>query len=130
MTTWLTEWSAVKSLLLLLHRRKLQVLQYKRLRIANGGPSDVVTRQIHKGLVITFFADHIRILTESFDSKISAEGNPLFRQLECTYAYQVLSEVPLCQPKRKDVRQASRRHPIRRPSRRILQYPIMLNNLA
>jgi hypothetical protein len=35
----------------------------------------------HEDLGIPFFADHIRALTESFDSKLADAGNPLVRQL-------------------------------------------------
>jgi hypothetical protein len=44
-------------------------------------PWYVSNRQIHEDLGIPFFADHIRALTESFNSKISEAGNPLNRQL-------------------------------------------------
>ena len=37
--------------------------------------------EIHEDLGIPLFADHIRALTESFDSKLADEGNPLVRQL-------------------------------------------------
>jgi hypothetical protein len=38
-------------------------------------------RQIHEDLGVPFFADHIRALTDSFDSKLADAGNPLVRQL-------------------------------------------------
>jgi hypothetical protein len=38
-------------------------------------------RQINEDLRIPFFADHIRALTESFDSKLADAGNSLDRQL-------------------------------------------------
>jgi len=38
-------------------------------------------RQIHEDLGVLFFADHIRALTASFDSKLADVGNPLVRQL-------------------------------------------------
>jgi hypothetical protein len=38
-------------------------------------------KQIPEDLGVQFFADHIRALTESFDSKIANAGNPLVRQL-------------------------------------------------
>jgi hypothetical protein len=63
------------------HARKLQVLQSKCLRIANNAPWYVSNRQIHDELGIPFFADHIRALAESFDSKLADAGNPLVRQL-------------------------------------------------
>jgi hypothetical protein len=64
------------------HFRKLQVLQFKCLRIATNAPWYVSNRQIHEDFGIPFFADHVRALTESFDSKLADTGNPLFRQLE------------------------------------------------
>ena len=63
------------------HVRRLQVLQSKCLRLATGAPWYVSNRQIHEDLGVPFFADHIRALTESFDSKLADVGNPLVRQL-------------------------------------------------
>ena len=37
--------------------------------------------QIHEDLGVPRFADHIRSLTESFDSNLADVGNPLVRQL-------------------------------------------------
>jgi hypothetical protein len=63
------------------HFKKLQVLQSKRLRIATNAPWYVGNRQIQEDLGIPFFADHIRALTECFDSKLTDAVNPLLRQL-------------------------------------------------
>jgi len=63
------------------HARRLQVLQSKCLRLATGAPWYVSNRQIHEDLGVPFFADHIRALTECFDSKLADVGNPLVRQL-------------------------------------------------
>jgi hypothetical protein len=63
------------------HINKLQVLQSKCLRIATNAPWYVGNKQIHKDLRIPFFADPIRALTESFESKLADAGNPLVRQL-------------------------------------------------
>jgi len=63
------------------HVRRLQVLQSKCLRLATGAPWYVSNRQIHEDLGVPLFADHIRALTESFDSKLADAGNPLVRQL-------------------------------------------------
>ena len=41
----------------------------------------VSNRQIHEDLGVPLFADHIRALTESFDSKLVGVGNSLVRQL-------------------------------------------------
>jgi hypothetical protein len=51
-----------------IHVNKAQVPQSKSLRIATNAPWHVSNRQIHEDLGIPFFADHIRALTESFDS--------------------------------------------------------------
>jgi hypothetical protein len=53
------------------HVRKLQVKQSKCLRIAINAPWYVSNRQIHEDFGIPFFADHIRALTESVDSKFA-----------------------------------------------------------
>ena len=63
------------------HVRRLQVLQSKCLRLATGAPWYVSSRQIHEDLGVPMFADHIRALTASFDSKLADAGNPLVRQL-------------------------------------------------
>ena len=65
----------------LTHVRRLQVLQSKCLRLATGAPLYVSNRQIHEDLDVPLFADHIRALTASFDSKLADVGNPLVRQL-------------------------------------------------
>ena len=44
-------------------------------------PRYVSNRQIHEDLGVPLFADHIRALTASFDSKIADVGKPLVRQL-------------------------------------------------
>jgi len=63
------------------HVRRLQVLQSKCLRLATCAPLYVSNRQIHEDLGVPLFADHIRALTASFDSKLADVGNPLVRQL-------------------------------------------------
>jgi len=60
------------------HVRKLQVLQSKCLRLAIGSSWYVINRQIHEGLGVPMFADHITALTESFDSKLANVGTPLY----------------------------------------------------
>jgi hypothetical protein len=62
------------------HVRKLQVIQSKCLRAATGAPWYISSGQIHEDLGVPYFADHIRSLTESFDSKLAGAGNPLVRQ--------------------------------------------------
>jgi len=63
------------------HVRMPQVLQSKRLRLATGTPWYISNRQIHEDLGVPLFADHIRALTDSFDSKLADVGNSLVRQL-------------------------------------------------
>jgi hypothetical protein len=63
------------------HVRKLQVLRSKSLRIVTDAPWYVSNRQIYEDLGIPFFADHIRTLTENFDSKLADAGKTLVRQL-------------------------------------------------
>ena len=63
------------------HVRSLQVLQSKCLRLDTGAPWYVSNRQIHEDLGVPLLADHIRALTESFDSKLADVGNPLVQQL-------------------------------------------------
>jgi len=61
--------------------RRLQVLQFKYLRLATGASWYVSNRQILEDLGVPLFADHIRALTASFDSKLADMENPLVRQL-------------------------------------------------
>jgi len=53
------------------HVRRLQVLQSKCLRLATVASWYVSNRQIHEDLGVPLFADHIRALTEIFDSNVS-----------------------------------------------------------
>ena len=64
-----------------IHVGRLQVLQSKCLRLITGAPWYVSNRQIHEDLGVPLFPDHIRALTERFDSKLADAGNPLVRQL-------------------------------------------------
>ena len=57
------------------------MLQSKYLRLVTGAPWYVSNRQIHEDLGVPLFADHIRALTASFDSRLADVGNPLARQL-------------------------------------------------
>jgi hypothetical protein len=61
--------------------RRLQVLESKCLCLATNVPWYVSNRQIHEDLGVPLFADHIRALTASFDSRLADMGNPLVRQL-------------------------------------------------
>ena len=73
-------------------------------------------RQIHEYLGIPLFADHIRALTERFDSKLADVGNPLVRQLG-RYADRGLTTSPDAKAKGGRGQQASRRYRPRWPSR-------------
>jgi hypothetical protein len=63
------------------HIRRLQVLQSKCLCLATDAPWYVSNRQIREDLGVPPFADHIRALTASFDSRLADVGNPLVGQL-------------------------------------------------
>jgi hypothetical protein len=63
------------------HVRKLQVIQSKCLRMVAGAPWYVGNLQIHEDLDVLPLSDHIRALTESFDSKLAGVANPLVHQL-------------------------------------------------
>jgi hypothetical protein len=56
--------------------RRLQVLQSECPRLATGVPWYVTKRQIHEDLGVPLYADHIRALTASFDSKLAEAGTP------------------------------------------------------
>ena len=62
------------------HVGKLQVLQSKCLRLVTGAPWYLNNRQINEYLGLSLLADHLRALTESFDSKLADAGNPFVRQ--------------------------------------------------
>jgi hypothetical protein len=90
---------------------------------------NVDNSQIHQDLGIPFFADHIWALTESFDSKLYDEGNPLVRQL----GRPLLTSTKGCL-KSLTVNRRGRIYsrpveatPIKRPSRRSAQYPPLLS---
>ena len=53
------------------HVRRLQVLQSKCIRLATVAPLYVSNRHIHEDLGAPLFADHIRALIVSFDSKLA-----------------------------------------------------------
>jgi hypothetical protein len=63
------------------HVQKLQVLQSKCLRIATNSPWYVGNKQIHDDLGVPYFADHIKQLTERFDSKLADVRNPLVARI-------------------------------------------------
>ena len=62
-------------------RSSLTHLQSKCLRIATKAPWYIGNRQIHDDLVVPYFSDHIRSLTERFDSKLADVRKPLVGQL-------------------------------------------------
>jgi 4-amino-4-deoxy-L-arabinose transferase-like glycosyltransferase len=61
--------------------RKMQLLESKCLRLATVAPWYVSNKQIHGDLDVPLFADHIKALTASFDSKLADVGNLLVRQI-------------------------------------------------
>ena len=75
------------------HIRRLQVLQSKCLRLATGAPWYISNRQIDEDLGMPLFANHIRALTESLDSKLVDVVKPLVLQLG-RYADRGLSPSP------------------------------------
>jgi hypothetical protein len=62
--------------------RRLKVLQSKYFRLATGAPWYASNRQIHEDLVVPLFADHVRALTATFDSKLADVWKPLIRQID------------------------------------------------
>ena len=58
------------------HVWRLHVLQSNCLHLATGAPWYSSNRQIHEDLGVPLFANHIRALTESFDSNLFDLGNP------------------------------------------------------
>jgi hypothetical protein len=63
------------------HVRRLQVLQSKCLRLVTGTPWYLSNKQIQEDLGVPLFADHIRALIVSFDSRLTDVGNPLVLQI-------------------------------------------------
>ena len=57
------------------------MLQSEYLRLASGAPRYVSNKQIHEDVGVPLFSDHIRALTESFDSKLADVRNSLVLQL-------------------------------------------------
>jgi len=92
------------------HVRMLQVLQSKCNRLATGAPWYVSNRQIHEDLGIRLFADHIRALTESFDSTLADVENPYYGNSADTYADRELTPSPDANAKGGRGQQASRGH--------------------
>jgi len=58
------------------HVRRFRLLKSKCFRLATGSTCYVSNRHIHEDLSVPLFADHIRALTESFDSRLLDVGNP------------------------------------------------------
>jgi hypothetical protein len=77
-----------------IHIRKLRILQLKYNCISTIAPGCVGNKKIQKDLRVLFFADHIRALTESFDSNLDYAGNPYFGNLKSSWADQGLINVP------------------------------------
>ena len=66
--------------------RRLQVLQSKCLRLAIGAPWYVRNKQVHEDLCVPLFADHIKDLTASLDTKLAVGGTPYYGNSADTYA--------------------------------------------
>jgi len=86
------------------------VLKCKCLRLATVAPWYVTRRQIHEDLRVPLFADHIRALTSSFDSKLADVGNPYLGNSADTYADQGLTPSPDAKAKGGRGQQTSRGH--------------------
>jgi hypothetical protein len=91
------------------HVRRLEALQSKCLSLVTGAHLFVSNRQIHEDLGVRLFADQIRALTASFNSKLADVGNPLVRQLG-RYADRGLTPSPDAKAKSGGGQQASRGH--------------------
>jgi len=63
------------------HVKRLQVFQSKCLRLVTAAPWYLSKRQIHEEFGVPFFANNIRALTASFDTRLAEVGNSLVRQL-------------------------------------------------
>ena len=57
------------------------MLQSKCLRLVTGDPCYLSNRQIHEEFGVPLFADHVRALPASFDSRLADVENPLVRHL-------------------------------------------------
>jgi hypothetical protein len=76
------------------HVRGLQLLESKCLLLATGAPWYEYNRQIHEDVGVTLFADHIRALTASFDSKLADVENSLYCKSVDTYTDRGLTPSP------------------------------------
>jgi hypothetical protein len=84
--------------------------QSKCLRIATGAPWYMSSKQIHVDMGVSFFADHIKAMTGSFESKLADAGNPLVRQLG-RYLTEGRPKSPEAQAKCDNGQQTSRARP-------------------
>ena len=71
--------------------RRLQVVQSKCLLIISGTSWYVNSLQLHEDLEFAYTAEHIGILTQSFDSKIPGVQSLQVRQLGSIFPTQVMS---------------------------------------
>ena len=92
------------------HVRRLQVIQSKCLRLVTGAPWYLSNRQIHEDLGVSLFADHIRALTASFDSKSADAGTPQFGNSADTYSGRGLAPPPEVKTDGAGFQQTSRGH--------------------
>ena len=56
------------------------MLQSNCLRLVTGAPWYLSNGQIHEDLGVSLFADHVRALTATFNSRLADVEDPLFRQ--------------------------------------------------
>jgi hypothetical protein len=63
------------------HIGRLQVLPFKFSHLATVSPWYVSNTQIDEDLGVLLFADHIRALTDSFESYLADVGKPIVWQL-------------------------------------------------
>ena len=90
------------------------MLQSKCLRLDTVSPWYVSNKQTHGDLGVPLFAEHIRALTESLDSKLADVGKPLVRQLGRYLRRRGLAPAPDAKAKGGRGKQASRGHRLRR----------------
>ena len=93
------------------HIRMLLVLQSKCLPPpCNGCPQVHYSGHIHEHLGVPLFADHIRALNASFDSKLADVGNALVWQSSDSYADRGMTPSPDAKAEGGRGQQASRGH--------------------
>jgi hypothetical protein len=106
------------------------VLQSKCLRLDTGAPWYIRNRQILEDLGVPLFAEHIRALTASYDSKLADMGSTLYSNSADTYTDRGLTPSPNAKAKGGGGQQTSRSHGARWPSRlKELRLSVTLNDV-